>query len=55
MSKLGRSRREIARNSFIVKILNYKVFVMKILRGIPPVVDRKLLILDILQIGGGGG
>jgi hypothetical protein len=47
--------REIARNSFVVKILTYKAFVLKILRGISPVVAGKSLIPDILGKRGGGG
>jgi len=47
--------REIARNSFVVKILTYKVFVMKILRGISPLEVGKSLIPDILEKRGGGG
>jgi hypothetical protein len=31
------------------EILTYKMFVMNILRGIPPAVVAKLLILDILK------
>jgi hypothetical protein len=37
-----------ARKSHAFNILTYKIFVMKILRGISPVEVGKLLILDIL-------
>ena len=43
--------------SHVFKILNFKTFVIKIIRGILPVEFGKLLILDILQKteGEGGG
>jgi len=38
-----------ARKSHAVKILTYKIFVMKILPGISPLVAGKSLIPDILE------
>ena len=47
------ARRPAVKNQLVsphaVKILTYKIFAMNILRAIPIVVVRKLLILDILQ------
>ena len=49
-SNIGNNARgqNSGRKSHAFKILTYKIFVMKILRGISPVIVAKLLILDIL-------
>ena len=47
--------RDIDHNSFVFWILTYKIFVMKILRGINRVSGGKLLIPDILINRGGSG
>ncbi len=56
-SNIGKNARgqESARKSHAFKILTFKIFVMKILRGISPVEVCKLLILDILKDRGGEG
>ena len=51
----GARDQKSARKSHAFKILTYKIFVMKILRGVLPVVIGKLLILDILKNRGGRG
>ena len=56
-STIGKDARgqESAPKSHALKILTYKVFVMKILRGISLVEVGKLLIPDILRNRGGRG
>jgi hypothetical protein len=55
-SKIGKGARagKSARKSYAFKILIYKIFVIRILRGISPVVAGKLLIPDILKENTGG-